>query len=119
MWSYVNLATRYSRGWPEDGPRMARGWPEDGMRARIVGRNRDPRHSVVALSHRSEAWLLGPAANVKEQSLADDGLHVVGVEGLGDEKRRLRARSRQQPLRIGRHENHRHREGAQDFVDGV
>ena len=45
---------------------------------------------------------------VEEKGLANDGLQTFGFEGFGYEKGGFRRRSRQETLRIGGDEYHRH-----------
>lgn len=61
----------------------------------------------LATLGRSEAWLLRPSANVKEQCLANHRLYVVGMEWLGDQERGFRPRTGEKTLWIGSNEDDR------------
>ena len=57
--------------------------------------------------------------NQEKQCLADHHLQILGAKRLGDQEGGLRARTGKEPLRVGCHENHRHRKAAQNFLDRI
>src|SRR6202023_3438610 len=54
---------------------------------------------------------------IEEKRLANDRLHIVDTERLGDEKGGLRRCAGQETLWISGNENHRHRESFEDLID--
>jgi len=55
---------------------------------------------------------------VEEKGLANDGLQTFGFEGFGYEKGGFRRRPRQETLRIGGDEYHRHGKRFKNLIDG-
>src|SRR4029078_2653671 len=78
---------------------------------------------VIALLERAPAYALGRRASfgllVEEQHLADNRLHRILAERLGDKEGRLGPLAGHQPVRVGGDEDHRHGESGEDVVHRV